>query len=91
MRAESLPGLSQQYRGAGLRGTCSTQSLEFVPTVFPTGRADSCVLRVGLAPHCLRLPPPLQINIVILVAVTRVISRISTDNYKIHGDPSAFK
>lgn len=35
--------------------------------------------------------PPLQVNIVILVAVTRVISHISTDSYKIHGDPSAFK
>lgn len=31
------------------------------------------------------------VNIVILVAVTRVISHISTDSYKIHGDPSAFK
>lgn len=37
------------------------------------------------------LSPPLQVNIVILVAVTRVISHISTDSYKIHGDPSAFK
>uniref|UniRef100_A0A8C5VXK7 G-protein coupled receptors family 2 profile 2 domain-containing protein n=1 Tax=Microcebus murinus TaxID=30608 RepID=A0A8C5VXK7_MICMU len=34
---------------------------------------------------------PLQVNIGILVAVTRVISQISADNYKIHGDPSAFK
>nr|XP_019604370.1 PREDICTED: adhesion G-protein coupled receptor D1 isoform X1 [Rhinolophus sinicus] len=31
------------------------------------------------------------VNISILVAVTRVISQISADNYKIHGDPSAFK
>uniref|UniRef100_A0A8C8ZA89 Uncharacterized protein n=1 Tax=Prolemur simus TaxID=1328070 RepID=A0A8C8ZA89_PROSS len=31
------------------------------------------------------------VNIGILVAVTRVISQISADNYKIHGDPSAFK
>ncbi|XP_066465857.1 adhesion G-protein coupled receptor D1 [Tiliqua scincoides] len=31
------------------------------------------------------------VNICILVAVTRVISRISTDNYKVHGDANAFK
>ncbi|XP_030875241.1 adhesion G-protein coupled receptor D1-like [Leptonychotes weddellii] len=31
------------------------------------------------------------VNVGILVAVTRVISQISADNYKIHGDPSAFK
>ncbi|XP_011926885.1 PREDICTED: probable G-protein coupled receptor 133 isoform X5 [Cercocebus atys] len=34
---------------------------------------------------------PLEVNIGILIAVTRVISQISADNYKIHGDPSAFK
>nr|XP_060467906.1 adhesion G-protein coupled receptor D1 [Panthera onca] len=32
-----------------------------------------------------------EVNVGILVAVTRVISQISADNYKIHGDPSAFK
>ncbi|XP_045700304.1 adhesion G-protein coupled receptor D1 isoform X2 [Phyllostomus hastatus] len=31
------------------------------------------------------------VNVGILVAVTRVISQISADNYKVHGDPSAFK
>ncbi|XP_045880534.1 adhesion G-protein coupled receptor D1 isoform X1 [Meles meles] len=31
------------------------------------------------------------VNVGILIAVTRVITRISADNYKIHGDPSAFK
>ncbi|XP_069476181.1 adhesion G-protein coupled receptor D1 isoform X2 [Ambystoma mexicanum] len=31
------------------------------------------------------------VNIGILVAVTRIISRISTDNYKVHGDANAFK
>ncbi|NXG67149.1 AGRD1 protein, partial [Hemiprocne comata] len=32
-----------------------------------------------------------QVNIGILIAVTRVISRISADNYKVHGDANAFK
>ncbi|XP_066116950.1 adhesion G-protein coupled receptor D1 isoform X1 [Saccopteryx bilineata] len=31
------------------------------------------------------------VNMGILIAVTRVISQISADNYKVHGDPSAFK
>nr|KAF6463703.1 adhesion G protein-coupled receptor D1 [Rousettus aegyptiacus] len=31
------------------------------------------------------------VNVGILVAVTRVISQISADSYKVHGDPSAFK
>lgn len=31
------------------------------------------------------------VNIGILIAVTRIISRISTDNYKVHGDANAFK
>ncbi|XP_053785103.1 adhesion G-protein coupled receptor D1 isoform X2 [Desmodus rotundus] len=33
----------------------------------------------------------IMVNVGILVAVTRVISQISADNYKVHGDPSAFK
>uniref|UniRef100_A0A2R8PMG9 Adhesion G protein-coupled receptor D1 n=1 Tax=Callithrix jacchus TaxID=9483 RepID=A0A2R8PMG9_CALJA len=39
----------------------------------------------------LHSPELLKVNIGILIAVTRVISQISADNYKIHGDPSAFK
>uniref|UniRef100_A0A4W3IZV1 Adhesion G protein-coupled receptor D1 n=1 Tax=Callorhinchus milii TaxID=7868 RepID=A0A4W3IZV1_CALMI len=31
------------------------------------------------------------VNIGILIAVTRIISRISSDNYKMHGDANAFK
>ncbi|XP_050779460.1 adhesion G-protein coupled receptor D1 isoform X2 [Gopherus flavomarginatus] len=31
------------------------------------------------------------VNVGILIAVTRVISRISADNYKVHGDANAFK
>uniref|UniRef100_H3BHH9 Adhesion G protein-coupled receptor D1 n=1 Tax=Latimeria chalumnae TaxID=7897 RepID=H3BHH9_LATCH len=31
------------------------------------------------------------VNIVILIAVTRIISRISADNYKVHGDANSFK
>lgn len=52
-------------------------------------RVDSDVLQVQR-----RRSPVLllvQVNIGILIAVTRVISQISADNYKIHGDPSAFK
>ncbi|OCU01962.1 hypothetical protein XELAEV_180077398mg, partial [Xenopus laevis] len=30
------------------------------------------------------------VNIGILIAVTRIISRISADNYKVHRDANAF-
>lgn len=56
-----------------------------------SGQAGAALLQVQRGPP--QLPPWLlvQVNIGILIAVTRVISQISTDNYKIHGDPSAFK
>lgn len=50
---------------------------------------DSDVLQVRRRPSPVLLL--VQVNIGILIAVTRVISQISADNYKIHGDPSAFK
>lgn len=34
---------------------------------------------------------PLQVNIGILISVTRIISRISGESYKIHGDANAVK
>uniref|UniRef100_A0A8D1XJ04 Adhesion G protein-coupled receptor D1 n=1 Tax=Sus scrofa TaxID=9823 RepID=A0A8D1XJ04_PIG len=52
-------------------------------------RVDSDVLQVRRRPSPVLLL--VQVNIGILIAVTRVISQISADNYKIHGDPSAFK
>nr|XP_023682755.1 adhesion G-protein coupled receptor D1 isoform X1 [Paramormyrops kingsleyae] len=33
----------------------------------------------------------IAVNIGILIAVTRIISRISAENYKVHGDPNAVK
>lgn len=58
------------------------------------GTSDSCWLSLGSGAIWAFVGPALLVivvNIVILVAVTRVISHISTDSYKIHGDPSAFK
>ncbi|CAH7247397.1 Adgrd1 [Phodopus roborovskii] len=58
------------------------------------GTSDSCWLSLGSGAIWAFVGPALLVivvNIVILVAVTRVISHVSTDNYKIHGDPSAFK
>uniref|UniRef100_A0A8C6WBB8 Adhesion G-protein coupled receptor D1 n=1 Tax=Nannospalax galili TaxID=1026970 RepID=A0A8C6WBB8_NANGA len=57
------------------------------------GTSDSCWLSLGGGAIWAFVGPALLVivvNIVILIAVTRVISHISTDNYKIHGDPSAF-
>ena len=35
--------------------------------------------------------PYAQVNIGILISVTRIISRISGENYKVHGDANAVK
>ena len=48
-------------------------------------------LQVQPRPSPVPVAALVQVNAGILIAVTRVISQISADNYKIHGDPSAFK
>ncbi|KAM9054937.1 adhesion G-protein coupled receptor D1 isoform 2-T2 [Megaptera novaeangliae] len=58
------------------------------------GTSKNCWLSLGNGAIWAFVAPALFIIVVnmgILVAVTRVISQISADNYKIHGDPSAFK
>lgn len=65
---------------AGAQGLCR---------VIPPGWGR-LVFQLQLQP-CPSLLSTLQVNVGILVAVTRVISQISADNYKVHGDPSAFK
>ncbi|XP_045315342.1 adhesion G-protein coupled receptor D1 isoform X2 [Leopardus geoffroyi] len=58
------------------------------------GTNNNCWLSITSGAVWAFVAPALSIivvNVGILVAVTRVISQISADNYKIHGDPSAFK
>uniref|UniRef100_A0A8C9IY09 Adhesion G-protein coupled receptor D1 n=1 Tax=Piliocolobus tephrosceles TaxID=591936 RepID=A0A8C9IY09_9PRIM len=58
------------------------------------GTSNNCWLSLGSGAIWAFVAPALfviMVNIGILIAVTRVISQISADNYKIHGDPSAFK
>ncbi|KAL4691572.1 hypothetical protein H8957_003298 [Semnopithecus entellus] len=58
------------------------------------GTSNNCWLSLGSGAIWAFVAPALfviVVNIGILIAVTRVISQISADNYKIHGDPSAFK
>ncbi|XP_005403043.1 PREDICTED: adhesion G-protein coupled receptor D1 isoform X2 [Chinchilla lanigera] len=58
------------------------------------GTSNNCWLSLGTGAIWAFVGPALLVivvNIGILVAVTRVISQISADSYKIHGDPSAFK
>uniref|UniRef100_A0A8C0X2Q8 Adhesion G-protein coupled receptor D1 n=1 Tax=Castor canadensis TaxID=51338 RepID=A0A8C0X2Q8_CASCN len=58
------------------------------------GRVNNCWLSLGSGAIWAFVGPALLVivvNICILIAVTRVISQISADNYKTHGDPSAFK
>ncbi|KAM6166410.1 adhesion G-protein coupled receptor D1 [Erethizon dorsatum] len=58
------------------------------------GTSNNCWLSLGTGAIWAFVGPALLVivvNIGILIAVTRVISQISADSYKIHGDPSAFK
>uniref|UniRef100_A0A452FXK2 Adhesion G protein-coupled receptor D1 n=1 Tax=Capra hircus TaxID=9925 RepID=A0A452FXK2_CAPHI len=58
------------------------------------GTSKNCWLSLGNGAIWAFVAPALFIivvNVGILIAVTRVISQISAENYKIHGDPSAFK
>ncbi|KAI4557268.1 hypothetical protein MJT46_013947 [Ovis ammon polii x Ovis aries] len=58
------------------------------------GTSKNCWLSLGTGAIWAFVAPALFIivvNVGILIAVTRVISQISAENYKIHGDPSAFK
>ncbi|XP_008067573.1 adhesion G-protein coupled receptor D1 [Carlito syrichta] len=58
------------------------------------GKSHNCWLSLGSGAIWAFVAPALLVilvNVGILVAVTRVISQISADNYKVHGDPSAFK
>ncbi|XP_006120594.2 adhesion G-protein coupled receptor D1 isoform X2 [Pelodiscus sinensis] len=58
------------------------------------GKSENCWLSLKNGAIWAFVAPALfviVVNIVILVAVTRVISRISADNYKVHGDANAFK
>ncbi|XP_038619834.1 adhesion G-protein coupled receptor D1 [Tachyglossus aculeatus] len=58
------------------------------------GESDNCWLSLENGAIWAFVAPALfviVVNIGILVAVTRVISRISADNYKVHGEANAFK
>ncbi|XP_077015653.1 adhesion G-protein coupled receptor D1 isoform X2 [Tamandua tetradactyla] len=58
------------------------------------GASNNCWLSLESGAIWAFVAPALLVIVVnagILIAVTRVISQISADNYKIHGDASAFK
>ncbi|KAM4827408.1 adhesion G-protein coupled receptor D1 isoform 5-T5 [Thomomys bottae] len=58
------------------------------------GGSNNCWLTLGTGAIWAFVGPALLVivvNVGILIAVTRVISQISADNYKTPGDPSAFK
>ncbi|KAM9194995.1 adhesion G-protein coupled receptor D1 [Dugong dugon] len=62
--------------------------------MYSYGAGNNCWLSLGSGAIWAFVAPALlviMVNIGILTAVTRVISQISTDSYKIHGDPNAFK
>ncbi|XP_059510868.1 adhesion G-protein coupled receptor D1 isoform X2 [Stegostoma tigrinum] len=58
------------------------------------GNADNCWLSIERGAIWAFVAPALfviVVNVGILIAVTRIISRISADNYKIHRDANAFR
>ncbi|KAM6423525.1 adhesion G-protein coupled receptor D1 isoform 1-T1 [Liasis olivaceus] len=63
-------------------------------TVESYGEHNNCWLSLDSGAIWAFVAPALFIivvNICILIAVTRVISRISAENYKVHGEANAFK
>uniref|UniRef100_A0A452QRN5 Adhesion G-protein coupled receptor D1 n=1 Tax=Ursus americanus TaxID=9643 RepID=A0A452QRN5_URSAM len=105
MLVEGLHLYSMQHRyyygrmvGGGMGGLWGFPLLICIISVsFATdsyGTSVNCWLSISSGAVWAFVAPALSIivvNVGILIAVTRVISQISADNYKIHGDPSAFK
>ncbi|XP_023576398.1 adhesion G-protein coupled receptor D1 isoform X2 [Octodon degus] len=78
--------------GWGFPLVICTVSISFAMDSY--GTSNNCWLSLGTGAIWAFVGPALLVivvNIGILIAVTRVISQISTDSYKLHGDPSAFK
>ncbi|XP_013004453.2 adhesion G-protein coupled receptor D1 isoform X2 [Cavia porcellus] len=78
--------------GWGLPLVICVVSISFAMDSY--GTSNNCWLSLGTGAIWAFVGPALLVivvNIGILIAVTRVISQISADSYKIHGDPSAFK
>uniref|UniRef100_A0A4W5KWC6 Adhesion G protein-coupled receptor D1 n=1 Tax=Hucho hucho TaxID=62062 RepID=A0A4W5KWC6_9TELE len=58
------------------------------------GEVGSCWLSLKIGAIWAFVAPALfviVVNVVILISVTRIISRISSENYKVHGDANAVK
>ncbi|XP_036679937.1 adhesion G-protein coupled receptor D1 isoform X3 [Balaenoptera musculus] len=82
------------YYGIGWGSPLLICIISIVFAMDSYGTSKNCWLSLGNGAIWAFVAPALFIIVVnmgILVAVTRVISQISADNYKIHGDPSAFK
>ncbi|XP_049721546.1 adhesion G-protein coupled receptor D1 [Elephas maximus indicus] len=82
------------YYGVGWGFPLLTCIISVSSAMDSYGASDNCWLSLGTGAIWAFVAPALLVivvNVGILVAVTRVISQISADNYKIHGDPNAFK
>ncbi|XP_068419425.1 adhesion G-protein coupled receptor D1 isoform X2 [Eschrichtius robustus] len=82
------------YYGIGWGSPLLICIISIVFAMDSYGTSKNCWLSLGNGAIWAFVAPALFIIVVnmgILVAVTRVISQISADNYKIHGDPGAFK
>ncbi|XP_047417534.1 adhesion G-protein coupled receptor D1 isoform X2 [Sciurus carolinensis] len=82
------------YYGLGWGSPLLICIITLASTMDSYGTRDNCWLSLGSGAIWAFVAPALLVivvNLGILVAVTRVISQISADSYKIHGDPSASK
>ncbi|XP_075390732.1 adhesion G-protein coupled receptor D1 [Tenrec ecaudatus] len=82
------------YYGIGWGSPLVVCIISMSSAIDSYGSSNNCWLSLGSGAIWAFVAPALfviTVNIGILVAVTRVISQISTDNYKIHQDPNAFK
>lgn len=78
--------------GWGLPLLICTVSISFAMDSY--GTSNNCWLSLESGAIWAFVGPALAVIVVntgILIAVTRVISQISADNYKMHGDPNAFR
>ncbi|EHB01506.1 Putative G-protein coupled receptor 133 [Heterocephalus glaber] len=78
--------------GWGLPLVICVVSISFAMDSY--GTSDNCWLSLGTGAIWAFVGPALLVivvNVGILIVVTRVISQISADSCKIHGDPSTFK
>ncbi|XP_048856242.1 adhesion G-protein coupled receptor D1 isoform X4 [Brienomyrus brachyistius] len=85
---------SYYYYGIGWGSPLVISVVSVTSALDSYGEVGNCWLSLEKGTIWAFVAPALfviAVNIGILIAVTRIISRISAENYKVHGDPNAVK